>query len=539
MSDIDALLSELEEASHLPTMEDKWWDGLVDEITADPDKPAYERYFNDPVGFAKDVLGIEVLTDDQVAMMEAVVKYETVIVKSATGVGKTFSLALLAVWLYKTRAMIEEYMASAPPESNLKRLLWAELLSLIESRPKLFEDDSISSLMITRAPKQKIEGVTIPVGSKDEDIEAKFSGKHQKYLVFIFDEADAIPDPVYKGADGCMSGGWVRQILCLNPKKRQGIPYHHIQNQSAHIITMSAFNHPNVITGEDVVPGAVTRKATVRRINEWTMPLPADQEPDSKCFRLPGYLVGVVGTNQAGKEYPPLLPGYRVVTNPEFFYKVLGDYPTIGASLLFPEDAIERARSNWDAYVAMNGEIPPMGIRPIQGLDVADTGADSTCRVFRYGTFVTQPERQPNMDPDAAGDWAIQGHKDTNARRTYVDAIGVGAGIVPKMHRAGIKDAVPVKVNNKVTSFNEDGIFASVRDLAYWEVRKWLMGPGAMLPPDRRLLAAMRIMTYDKPKDAIVVMRKDIMKKLLDRSPDELESLMLTFAPATVWMGGI
>ena len=56
---------------------------------------------------------------------------------------------------------------------------------------------------------------------------------------------------------------------------------------------MSAFDHPNVIYGDDkIVPGAVTREKTARRINDWTIPLEEDEEEDSTRYEGPVLMVG-------------------------------------------------------------------------------------------------------------------------------------------------------------------------------------------------------------------------------------------------------
>ena len=70
-------------------------------------------------------------------------------------------------------------------------------------------------------------------------------------------------------------------------------------------IKLSAFNHPNVVNGDNRIPGAVTRETTVRRINQWSRQLADGESVDGDCFELPTYLAGALAMDQSGAEYPP------------------------------------------------------------------------------------------------------------------------------------------------------------------------------------------------------------------------------------------
>jgi hypothetical protein len=88
--------------------------------------------------------------------------------------------------------------------------------------------------------------------------------------MFIFDEADAIPTECYRGAESCMSGGFARMLAMFNPRHESGILYQKEKKKVINVVQLNAFRHPNVYTGNDIYPGAVTRDKTIQRINEWT-----------------------------------------------------------------------------------------------------------------------------------------------------------------------------------------------------------------------------------------------------------------------------
>lgn len=359
------------------------------------------------------------------------------------------------------------------------------------------------------------------------------SGKHSAYLFFILDEGDAIPDEIYRGIDGCMSGENNRLLIMFNPKKEQGAAYRYIQTGRANVVSLSAFSHPNVISGYDVIPGAVSRAKTLERINEQTEALREGEEPNSECFEVPEFLVGTTTKNGKGIDYPPLKAGYRKIREQEFYYKVLGRYPAKGEDQLISRDWVDAARNRWDLYVAQFGEKPPEGIRPVIGLDVADMGEDENCLIARYGGYVEMPEKWHGVDPGETSEYAADIARDKKSLVVNVDSIGVGADVAPNIRRQKVK-AARIMTSEKPTERpkKKKALFRKLRDQLWWDIRDWLENDNtAMLPPSNTLIEELLVATYEEREGKIVIMSKEKMKKLLRRSPNEADALCLTFAP--------
>lgn len=491
----------------------------------------YSDYQDDPVGFTTTALG-ERLTPDLEAILESVRDNIITVAQSANAVGKTFVAARAAAWFYKVYPDAQVYTAAAPPEGNLKKLLWGEIGGLCDKNTGLFKGDRQSYLHIARSEQSFITGVSIPSSGTPHQREAKFSGKHAPHLFFILDEGDAIPDEVYTGIESCMSGGHARLLIMFNPRAERGHAYRLARDGRAKVIRLSAFDHPNVLTGRDEIPGAVTQDTTVRRINEWCRPLKDDEQPDSECFELPAFMGGVVGHDLQGRPYLPLDPGWYHVDDSAFWYMVLGLYPAQGSNQLNNREWINRARTRWDAYVAENGERPPVGVKPIMGQDVADFGSDSNVACFRYGGWVARMITWGGMDTQKTGRKAAGYYQDYEATTANVDATGVGAGVAPHMTELGC-NAQRIMVASSPTWKTELGEFGILRDQIWWEVREWLRtDPGAMLPPDEHLVEELGIPTYEIKNGKIKIMSKDTMKEALKRSPDKADALTLTFAPS-------
>lgn len=491
------------------------------------------RYQSDPVGFCEDQFAEE-YTDDVKAMMLSVRDYPVTIAKSGNSTGKTHGAARVAAWFAKCFPDSQVYTAAAPPEDNLKKLLWGEIGSLIGKYPKLFSEFKQNSLHLERNPRSFLTGVTIPQSGDDAIRQAKFSGKHAPHLLFILDEGDAIPDAVYKGIESCMSGGHFRLLVMFNPRAESGPVYRMERDGLANVVTLSAFNHPNVIEGEIVIPGgAVDRETTVRRINQWCRRVIEGGSISENCFELPAFLVGAVAKDQKGKPFPPLTAGFYEIVNSAFSYMVLGKYPAQGVNQLISREWTAAARARWDLYVSKWGEVPPKDVAGIMGFDVAEFGDDLTRACFRYGGYVEKQRPETGwggVDMIETGDkGSVEYHKRT-LRACVVDANGVGAGVAPHMRRLRC-NAHGIKVQERPTETTEQGEFKIMRDQLWWKCREWLRADtGSMLPPEEELLEELHTATYEVKGKYIRVMDKDTFKELLKRSPNSADALCLTFA---------
>lgn len=497
----------------------------------------FSHYQANPVSFGEEVLK-ESFTDDVKALMNSVRDYPITIAKSANATGKTHGAARVAVWFYKVFPESQVYTAAAPPEANLRKLLWGEIGSVLEKHPDVFKQDTVSNLQISRSARSFISGVTIPSTGSESQREAKFSGKHAPYLLFIIDEGDAVPDEVYRGIESCMSGGHARLLVMFNPRHQSGEVHRMERDGRANVVHLSAFSHPNVTTGKDVIPGAVTRETTVRRLNQWCRPLADNEAPSpGSCFELPSFLIGSTARSQSGDEYSPLKAGIYKVNDPAFSYMVLGEYPAQGSQQLISQVWITKARNRWDSYVSQYGEAPRPGETATGGLDVGEYGTDSSVLCFRYPGFVERLISWGGMDTMQTADRAAQEAKRRSVSVVNVDATGVGSGVAPAMQRQGCL-ANPVKVASSPTQTTDQGEFKILRDQLLWACREWLRtDPEATLPPDEELIEELLTPTYEIDKGKIRVMSKSTMRELLRRSPDRADALCLTFQAGGFFAG--
>jgi hypothetical protein len=331
-------------------------------------------------------------------------------------------------------------------------------------------------------------------------------------------------------------------LIMFNPKATYGPVYQKEYLHQANVVHLSAFAHPNVITGKDIIPGAVDRQITMRRINEWTRPLaPEEMNKElslDETFEVPDYLVNTTSVAPNGYPYPPLPAGRRRIVEPSFSYMVLGEYPPQSEMQLISRAWINAAVDRGKTYKALHGDVPPQGVRPLMGLDAAELGADPNVVCFRYGDWVAPFIAWNGVDSDISATNGLDLYLEHNVEIAYIDATGVGSHIAPNMSRQGRDNdvrAVAVKVGEKPTIGSEVdiGSFYSLRDELWWNLREWLRtNPAAMLPDDPMLIAELATPTYDTFKrNRISVSDKKTMRERLHRSPDRADALCLTFMP--------
>lgn len=261
------------------------------------------------------------------------------------------------------------------------------------------------------------------------------------------------------------------------------------------------------------------------------------ETPGTDCFELPKFLEGCIAKSSAGNLYPPLKPGWYRVLEPAFSYMVLGQYPAQAENQLISGEWLANARTRWDVYVQEHGEVPPEYTPGVMGLDVAEFGSDTNCLATRYGGFVEQIIAWGGVDTLVTADRASEEFRTRNVEVIQVDATGVGAGVAPSLQRNGCA-ASAIMAASRPTARSDLGEFTQMRDQLWWACREWLrVDPGAMLPPDEMLIEELRTPTYNTDTGKVKVMKTDIIKEKIKRSPDRASALCLTFAPKSYFSG--
>ena len=484
----------------------------------------YAKYLADPVGFARDLLKVSP-TPDQVAILEACTRPpHRVKIKAGHSVGKTFLLAVVLVWFYCTRTRCVA-VTTAPTQRDVIDLLWAEVrrlagraglaLPFLPADPQIFESED-----------RYAKGYTARKGES-------FQGRHAEHMLFLFDESEGLDASYYKTTKTMfVPGGKHLWVDTCNPTTTTSESYAQeglvdlAGEPLWNLVTLSCLTHPNVVAGlkgdPPPVPGAVTVEQVDGWVAEWCDPLPANAQPEGHDFEWrPG----------SGRWYRP---------GPVFVARVKGLRPPTGADGVWAE-------LDWDA--ALDSPITADSLdRPELGVDVARYGLDWSSAGTRRGPAVT-----------ALDTWSGHGVDETAGRVVRAVVLACDAYFAETGIEIDPKE-VPIKID-------DDGVGGGVADIlsgqgyavtrvnaqsrpddpaSYPRVRDELWFRVAMLARSGRLSLARlpaSVIARLRPQALLTTYRltsggqrqvesKDSMKERTGRSPDDMDAVNLSFAPA-------
>jgi hypothetical protein len=326
------------------------------------------RARRDPVWFFEEILGCETWSRQR-EVIEAVRDHARVAVRSAHGLGKTFTAARIVLWfLFCWGPRSCRAITTAPTWEGVRDLLWAEInVAVAEARVPLGMAPNVTDLRLSADWFAK---------GLSTDVPERFQGHHADHLLLIVDEASGVEEAIYRASKGFLTGRHTRVVLLGNPtrtvgtfydafeldpnKKRRKRPYHKIH--------LSAFDSPN-LTGEqvsqrllDALPG-----------REWIDEMEDEYGDDSGEFeiRVRGNFADTTGHPYFNRKHLD-----RVRTVPPVRRGELD--PETGAWVVLPEGRLWV----WEA--------PQTGRRYVVTVDPAG--------------LLTEKERDAFSTPDEAGD---------------------------------------------------------------------------------------------------------------------------------------
>ena len=328
------------------------------------DSAGFARYRSDPVGYARDVLGVA-WWDKQAEAAWALIEHKRVFVKASHSVGKSFLAGGLVNWFFDCFDP-GLCITTAPTARQVQDILWKEIRS---QRPALQR-----GVLLPRACRMETSPEHFAIGYTARD-DSGFQGCHAEHVLIVFDEATGVDSAFWDAAEGMMTGVECYWLVILNPTDAASRAYEECQNtQKWHVMEISALEHPNIAAELEGKPAPFPRAVRLEwvqgRIAEWcTAVLTEDRQ--AQDFEFP---------SGSGKWHRP---------GPLFESRVLGLWPTQGSVSVWTEGL-------WLACLepqkVMEGE------RLQIGCDKARFGDDFTSIVARRGNCALWHETHNGWD---------------------------------------------------------------------------------------------------------------------------------------------
>jgi hypothetical protein len=400
-------------------------------------------------------------------------------VASGHGIGKSALVAWIILWAMSTFTDARG-IVTANTEGQLRTKTWPELakwLALCANRHWFtYTATSLHSSQPGHDKTWRVDAITW----SENNTEA-IAGLHNKgkRAFALFDEASAIPEGVWETVEGALTDGGTE-------------------------LFWAAFGNPTRTTGRFRECFAGGRFA-----HRWS-----PQQIDSRSVSM---------TNKAQiaswvKDYGEDSDFVRV--------RVRGVFPRAG-TLQFIDgeriaDAVARA-------------LEPDPTAPlVMGVDIARQGADHSVIRFRRGLDARGIPAVKFRIPDLmqVASRVMEQVNAHNPDAVFVDGTGIGWGVVDRLSQLGCPNLTGVDFGGRAD--RTDGSDAAVRyankRAEMWGFMKEWCKSGC-LPDDRELAADLGAVDYGYDgSDAILLERKDDMRKRGLASPDDGDALALTFA---------
>ena len=242
--------------------------GAINEAMATLAKKSLnKRYYNDPVLWAKEVLGVH-LWSKQRDICYAVRDHKRVAVRSSNGVGKTHVCGVIAAWWIATRYLEDPHqtivVATAPSFPQIKTNLFHELnVEMSRSKESKYANGELKGDAFQPLPGKintsgnvaqwlSSEGAQLAIGRKpaEGDVIRTFAGIHRKNVLFIIDEAGGVSPDMFVSAERLTTNAGAKILIVGNPDRRGSEFYKVFDPKSDwYKIGISAFDTPTH-TGE-------------------------------------------------------------------------------------------------------------------------------------------------------------------------------------------------------------------------------------------------------------------------------------------------
>ncbi len=362
----------------------------------------------------------------------------------------------------------------------------------------------------------------------------RVQGQHERFMIFVLDEAEGIADFVWDALDSMISGGIVVIVLMTaNPRTRTSKFHKARALATVRTFRISCLHHPNVLQDREVVPGGV-RRDYVESMVEKACDVVQQHDSDEDTFTLPFPVRTKFGVHPAGTIFRP---------SPEFLFRVMGRAPANLADNTFVpigryEEATKRERVSHDPTMAQ------------MGIDVARFGRDQGTIWVRHDGAVRRAAQLSRRDTNeyarAARTAALElAQKGVRTLSIRVDGGGgFGGGVIDKLKiDMELIRAFPEFVVREVHNNGEPHDPNSYADLGtemYAEAAETIRGISIVEPPDT-LEADLCERTFDWVNRAgRDVRRLEEKKKFRDRnhrSPDDGDGFVLAVAPEFLFGG--
>lgn len=466
-------------------------------------------YRDDPIGFARDVLGIDPWSK-QAEILRAVLEHKRVSVVSGHKCGKSLAFAILALWFFcsfrRSRVVI-----MAATSRQVDSILWKEIKRLVKNARIPIpgaKDIHVKAASGLDDPDWdcEIRGYT----AKEAEAVAGVSGPA---ILYLLDEASGIPQAIFEAIEGNRAGGNAWLCMISNPTRADGEFYdsHHSKARDAIGETGYATFHIDSRDGPNCT-------GEWRKLQRWDL--------DAKIWRawehpIPGLAVpGWV--EEKRRDWGEDSAMFKI--------RVAGLFCVAEDAKVFPAELILQAQQRWD-------DATPSG-RLWIGCDPAGDGdgGDESGFCARRGNKVLELRGRAGLTPAQHIDQILDIIAANRGGSHEVPAVLIESeGEAGWKVYTAVRDYAAkygtfecVRVRTSERAYRNPQIYALVRDEMWANARQWAREGGA-IPENFKLEKDLHAPEWSSDiKQRQKVTPKRDLRKLLGRSPDVGDAFVLS-----------
>lgn len=181
--------------------------------------------------------------------------------------------------------------------------------------------------------------------------------------------------------------------------------------------------------------------------------------------------------------------------------------------------AIEAAKRKVDAHAFSWAKV-------VFGVDPARFGGDRSVVWIRQGLHTWEVKRFKNLNLMDLASRVMHLAKEWKPGTVFVDEVGLGAGLLDRLHQLGLENAVGVNGGSKPS----DSQYKNKRAESWADMKKWLQSGGS-IPNEPDILTDLSSVNYKfDVADRLQLESKEDIRKRVEFSPDTADALALTFA---------
>lgn len=480
-------------------------DRLAKRLAREKSGPTCGQYAHDPVGYAREVLGVTLWERQAEALRLLLVPPYKVLVRAGHSVGKSLAAACATLWLHDCHKP-GIVLTTAPTEFSVKNILWKEIRRLRARRggwagPRICRLES--------APDHFAQGFT----ARDA---TAFQGHHNRGGIWIvFDEAVGVASPFWEAARTMLTGERYGFLAIYNPTDSSSQARAEEQSGDYHVVTMSCLDHPNLtaeLAGKPPpFPSAIRLQAFEDMLYAWSTRLGPQEEPTEQDVEWP----------------PHSASWYR--PGPVAEARLLGRWPMQGTSSVWTEALwLRAARAGRDVQERW---------RIVIGCDVARFGDDATAIAVRKGCALVHVETHQGWSTAQTAARLKQlchelAPETPRQVACHIDVCGLGAGVVDAgagYRFVGVNSASRAALADKYHNLRTE-LWFNLVELARADLVDCSRLPKPLATELQRQLLAPRYVLDAAGR--IELERKEQTKRRLKCSPDLADAVNLAFLRA-------